>query len=46
MLGIREGVIPDAEFKDMLKRWSEFSFPEDEITSSFFEKYQKDFNLI
>jgi hypothetical protein len=46
MLGVREGVIPDAEFDTMVRLWKEASSIEDEIKKSFFEKYQKEFKLI
>lgn len=46
MLGVREGVISDAEFEDELQKWIASSTPEEEIRASFFDKYQKDFKLI
>jgi hypothetical protein len=46
MLGVREGIIPDAEFEDLLKQWIKSSSPEAEIESSLFGKYQKVFKLI
>jgi len=46
MLGVREGIISDAEFEDMLKKWKESSSPNDEIKASFFDKYQKEVKLI
>jgi len=46
MLGVREGVIPDAEFDAMVKLWKEAKSLEDEMKKSLFEKYQKEFKLI
>ena len=46
MLGVRKGIIPDAEFDTMLRLWKEASSIEDEMKKSFFEKYQKEFKLI
>jgi len=46
MLGVREGITSDADFEDMLKMWKESPSPENEIKSSFFDKYQKESKLI
>jgi hypothetical protein len=46
MLGVREGVIPDAEFEDTLRFWVDSEEPEKEIGKSFFLKYQKEERLI
>lgn len=46
MLGVREGIIPDAEFHDELKKWKGASLPETEIENSLFAKYQKTGKLV
>ncbi len=46
MLDVREGIIPDKEFEDILKQWSESLVKEEDIASTFFEKYKKESKLI
>lgn len=46
MLEVREGVIPDSEFGDLLESWKGSSTQEADIEKSFFEKYQKETKLI
>lgn len=46
MLDVREGIIADKEFEDILKQWNESSTKEEAITSTFFEKYKKESKLI
>lgn len=46
MLGVREEVIPDAEFDDMLILWKNVLSVENEMKKSLFDKYQKEFKLI
>lgn len=40
-LDVRESVIPDGEFEELLKVWKKAKSPEHEIKTSFFEIYQK-----
>lgn len=46
MLDVREGIIPDSEFEDILKQWDKSSDKEKDIAATFFDKYKKESKLI
>ena len=46
MLDVREGIISDSEFEDVLKHWDESSDKENDIATTFFDKYKKESKLI
>lgn len=46
MLDVREGIIPDSEFEDVLSKWNKSSNKETDIATTFFDKYKKESKLI